>query len=149
MKTSRLITCAAAALGLSLIVGCATPDSRIKESPDVFARLNPDQQALVKAGQIAIGFDKDAVRLALGDPERVTVQTTPAGSREVWHYITYEDYQGVVIYGGYWHRYRGWGGPLYYGGVPYYNGYPARVHEHLRVVFDLQGRVVEFEQEKP
>jgi outer membrane protein assembly factor BamE (lipoprotein component of BamABCDE complex) len=145
---SRILSLASVALLAGLLAGCDTPDSRIKSSPDVFARLNPDQQALVKNGQIAIGFEMDAVKLALGDPTRVVIRTTAAGQHQVWHYVTYEDYQGVVIYGGYWHRYRGWGGPYFYGGVPYYNGYPARIHDRLRVEFDTSNRVESIEQDK-
>ncbi len=132
-----------------LFSGCATPESRIKSSPDVFARLNPDQQALVKAGRIAVGFDMDSVKLALGDPDRKVLHTDATGQHEVWHYITYEDYEGAVIYTGYYHRYWGWGGPFFYGGAPYYRGYPARIHDRVIVVFDAGGRVSSIQEEKP
>jgi hypothetical protein len=148
MKTSNFLKAAALALCAGLLVGCSTPDSRIKSSPETFARLNPDEQALVKAGKIAPGFDMDAVKLALGDPDRVTLVTDAKGDHQVWHYITYEDYQGVVIFGGYYHRYRGWGGPYFYGAVPYYNGYPARVHERMRIVFSTANTVATIEQEQ-
>lgn len=148
MKTSRIFAFAAVAAVALVLAGCDTPDSRIKSSPEVFARLNPDQQALVKAGKIAPGFDMETVRLALGDPSRVVVHTDAGGQHQVWHYVTYEDYQGVVIYGGYYHRYRGWYGPAFYGGVPYYAGYPARVHDRIRVDFDAGGRVATIEQDK-
>jgi outer membrane protein assembly factor BamE (lipoprotein component of BamABCDE complex) len=147
MKTPMKLLLAAAAA--ALLAGCSTPESRISDSPQVFARLNPDQQALVKAGQVAPGFEMDAVRLALGDPDRTLVVTDAGGQHEVWRYVTYEDYQGVVIYGGYWHRYRGWGGPRFWGGLPYYDGYPARVHERIRVVFDATGHVASIQQDKP
>jgi outer membrane protein assembly factor BamE (lipoprotein component of BamABCDE complex) len=149
VKSPRFLSFAAVALCAALLAGCDTPDSRIKSSPDVFARLNPDQQALVKNGQIAIGFSMDAVKLAIGDPSRIVIRTTATGQHEVWHYVTYEDNQGIIIYGGYWHRYRGWGGPYFWGGVPYYDGYPARVHERLRVIFDTAGRVATIQQDKP
>jgi outer membrane protein assembly factor BamE (lipoprotein component of BamABCDE complex) len=149
MKTHRILLLASAAALAALFAGCTTPESRIAKSPEVFARLNPDQQALVKAGQIAVGFDMDTVKLALGDPDRVLIETDVNGQHQVWRYVTYEDYQGVVIYGGYWHRYRGWGGPYFWGGVPYYDGYPARVHERLRVVFDTAGHVAVIQQDVP
>jgi hypothetical protein len=57
VKTTRILSLATAALCAVLLAGCDTPESRIKDSPQVFARLNPDQQALVKNGQIAVGFD--------------------------------------------------------------------------------------------
>jgi len=148
VKNSRILSLATVALCAALLAGCDTPDSRIKGSPDAFARLNPDQQALVKNGQIAVGFSMEAVKLAIGDPSRIVVRTTAAGQHEVWHYVTYEDYQGVMIYGGYWHRYRGWGGPYFYGGVPYYNGYPARVHDRIRVEFNTSNLVESIEQDK-
>jgi outer membrane protein assembly factor BamE (lipoprotein component of BamABCDE complex) len=149
MKTSRnfafivMVACAV------LLAGCATPESRISHSPDAFARLNPDQQALVKAGRIAPGFDMEAVRLALGDPDRVIIHTDASGQHEVWHYVTYEDYQGGIIFTGYYHRYWGWGGPFFYGGAPYYQGYPAHVRDRIRVEFDGNNRVANVQQEKP
>ncbi|MFZ1054393.1 MAG: hypothetical protein WAN79_01870 [Opitutaceae bacterium] len=149
MKTSRIFALGTAAICAMLVAGCSTPESRISHSPDVFARLNPDQQALVKAGRIAVGFDMDSVKLALGDPTRVVVRTDSTGQHQVWHYVTYEDYQGVVIYTGYYHRYRGWGGPFFYGGLPYYDGYPARVHDRIRVVFGPNNLVTAIEQEMP
>ena len=149
MKTSRNFLLASAALCVALLVGCDTPDSRISSSPDVFARLTPDQQALVKAGQIAVGFGMDAVKLALGDPARITVNTDKYGQHEIWHYTTYEDNQGVVIFTGYYHRWGGWGGPRFWGDVGYYNGYPVRVHDRIRVEYDINGRVATIEQEKP
>jgi hypothetical protein len=148
VKTTRILSLASLALCAVLLAACDSPDSRIKNSPQEFARLTPDQQALVKNGQIAIGFDMGAVKLALGDPARIVVRTDSTGQHQVWHYVTYADYNGVIIYGGYWHRYRGWGGPYFYGGVPYYNGYPAVIHDRIRVEFDDSGRVKSIEQEK-
>jgi outer membrane protein assembly factor BamE (lipoprotein component of BamABCDE complex) len=149
MKTSRIFALASVALCAALLAGCNTPESRIRNSPQVFDRLNPDEQALVKAGQIAVGFTPEAVKLALGDPDRIVTNTDATGQHDVWHYVTYEDYQGVVIYTGYYHRYRGWGGPYFWGGAPYYNGYPARVHDRIRVVFGTNGLVSSIQQEKP
>ena len=148
MKTTRNILFSAALLGAALLAGCESPDSRIRNSPDIFARLTPDQQALVKAGQIAVGFDMDAVKLALGDPTHITVNTDKNGQHEVWHYTTYEDASGVVIYSGYYHRWGGWGGPRFWGDVGYYNGYPVRVHDRIRVEFDSNMRVASIQQEK-
>ncbi len=149
MKTSRIFVVASAALCAALFTACESPSSRIEKSPDVFARLTPDQQALVRVGQIAVGFDMDAVRLALGDPTRITIRTDSTGSHETWHYVTYEDAQGIVIYTGYYNRWRGWGGPRFWGDAGFYNGYPVRVHDRIRVTFDNNRRVAAIEQEKP
>jgi hypothetical protein len=149
MKTTRILILASVAACAALLAGCNTPESRIANSPQVFARLNPDQQALVKAGQIMVGFDMDTVKLALGEPDHVLVETNAGGQHEIWRYVTYEDYNGVIIYGGYYHRYRGWGGPYFWGGVPYYDGFPARVHERIRVIFDATGHVATIQEDKP
>jgi hypothetical protein len=69
MKTTRIFAVAAAALCAALISGCSTPNTRISRSPEAFARLNPDQQALVKAGQIAVRGSTWTVTLALGEPD--------------------------------------------------------------------------------
>jgi outer membrane protein assembly factor BamE (lipoprotein component of BamABCDE complex) len=150
MKTSHALYLVAI-VGAALLAGCSTPTSRIREHPDVFARLTPDQQALVTNGQIAVGFDMQTVKLALGDPDAITLQTTAMGQTQIWHYVTYETYDGYVIYGGYygrgWRRGYGggyWGGPW---GDPYFAGYPARVHERFRVTFDRTGRVQSIQQE--
>jgi hypothetical protein len=153
VKTTRIFAIASVAFCLAWVAGCSTPDSRIRSSPDAFARLNPDQQALVKAGQIAPGFDMEAVKLALGDPDRVVILTNAKGQHQVWHYITYEDYDGGIIYMGYYHRYWGWGGaygwPYMYGGMPYIGGYPVRVHDRFRVAFGVNGLVESIQEEKP
>lgn len=148
MKTSRIIGLSTAALCLALFAGCDTTDARIRNSPAIFAGLTPDQQALVRGGQIAVGFNRDEVKLALGDPNRVTVHTDSTGQHEVWHYVTYEDFEGAVIYSGYYHRWGGWGAPVFWGDVGYYNGYPIRVHDRIRIEFDNSGRVARIEQDK-
>lgn len=149
MKSSRFFLALPALLCMALVSGCDTPESRIQDSPQIFARLTPDQQALVKAGQVGVGFDMDAVKLALGAPNRVTINTDKDGQREVWHYVTYEDSRGIVIYTGYYHYWNGWGGPRFWGDVGYYNGYPVRVHDRIRVIFDPTNHVASIQQEKP
>jgi outer membrane protein assembly factor BamE (lipoprotein component of BamABCDE complex) len=154
MKTSSALFLVAV-VGAALLAGCSTPSSRIKEHPDAFARLTPEQQALVQAGQVGVGFDMETVKLALGDPDAITLHTNAMGQTQVWHYVTYETYDGVVLYGGYYGGYgrRGWrGGGGYWGGGPwgypgYYAGYPTRVHDRFRVTFDRTGRVESIQQE--
>jgi hypothetical protein len=127
--------------GLFLFAGCSTPAARIENNPEAFNRCTPQQQELIKQGQIAIGFDQGMVKLALGDPDRITTRTDASGQSEVWHYVTYETDEGLVLYTGYYHRFRG---PVFY---PYYLDYPARrEHDRFRVAFK-DGRVVSIEQE--
>ena len=102
----------ASAVVLAVLAGgCATPESRIKESPQAFARLPPDQQALVRAGQVAPGLDMDAVRLALGDPDFVVIVTNAGGRRQVWHYLAYGDDEGRLVFDGYFNGQNIVGGP--------------------------------------
>jgi len=150
MKTTRFF---AAAMAAVLLAGCSTPASRIRSSPDAFARLNPDEQALVKAGRIAVGFDMEAVTLALGAPDRKVTYTSAGGRFEVWHYIEYQDYDGMIYVGPYrrfwgWRGMYGWG-PGPYGLPPYYYGYPGQVYDRIRVTFDRNGRVESIQEEKP
>jgi outer membrane protein assembly factor BamE (lipoprotein component of BamABCDE complex) len=127
--------------GLILLAGCSTPEARIKNSPEAFDRCTPQQQELIKQGKIAIGFDEDMVRLALGDPERITMRTDASGQSEVWHYVTYETDEGVPLFMGYYHRFYG---PVLY---PYYLDYPARTeHDRFRVAFQA-AKVVSIEEE--
>jgi outer membrane protein assembly factor BamE (lipoprotein component of BamABCDE complex) len=156
MKTSKTLLLSAAALCAVWLAGCQTPESRIKGSPEVFARLTPDQQAMVKAGQVGIGFTPDAVKLALGDPTRVTERVDATGKTEVWHYTEYETNDGVFLYTGYYHSWRGgpwgWGGGWGpgWGGYPYYDAYPnRRERDHIRVSFNTAGTVSAVEQENP
>ena len=152
MKTSKSLLLFAAALSALWLSGCSTPETRIKGSPEVFARLNPDQQAMVKAGQVGIGFTQDAVKLALGDPNRITQRTDAAGTSEVWHYVEYESDTGVYLYTGYYQGWRGgpWGGWGWGGGYPYYADFPnRRERDHIRISFNSQGLVSAVEQENP
>ncbi|MDB6092946.1 MAG: hypothetical protein JWM32_508 [Verrucomicrobia bacterium] len=130
--------------GFVLLTGCSTPQSRINDNPEVFARLTPEQQQLIKDGKVAIGFDMSMVKLALGDADRVRTRTDSQGVSEIWSYVTYEGDDGMLLYRGYYHRYYYGGGSPFY---PYYLGYPSRrEHEHFRVVF-RNGRVVSIENE--
>lgn len=127
--------------GLVLLAGCSTPDARIKENPEAFDRCTPQQQELIKQGKVALGFDEGMVKLALGDPDRVTTHTDASGQSEVWHYVTYETDDGLLLYTGYYHRFRG---PGFY---PYYLDYPTRRdHDHFKVAFK-NGKVIAIEED--
>lgn len=131
--------------GLVLLSGCSTPETRISKNPEVFARLTPEQQQLIKEGKVALGFDMPMVKLALGEPDRVRIRTDAQGTSEIWRYITYEADDGMILYSGFYHRYYyGMGDPFY----PYYLSYPRRhEHERFRVVF-REGKVVTIEHER-
>ena len=143
MKTTHLIRLALISVLGVWLAGCSTPATRIRANPEAFARLTVDQQSLVKAGQVALGFDFEAVKLALGDPDRVTTRTDADGQTVVWHYLTYEA-DGRMLFTGYYHTGRGWWGRAAY---PYYLDYPnRRVRDRFSVQFK-NGRVSAITQE--
>jgi outer membrane protein assembly factor BamE (lipoprotein component of BamABCDE complex) len=143
MKAPKMIFVIAAALGVLLAAGCSTPETRIKKSPEAFGRLTPAQQDMIRKGEVGLGFDQEMVQLALGEPDRIRTRTDAEGTSEVWAYTTWETYDGMPLYTGWYHRRWGWGDPFY----PYYMSYPARAeHEHLRVTFKA-GKVTAVEQE--
>ena len=80
----RLLACACALL----IAGCATPESRIKTNPALFNSFPPDAQAEIRHGQIDVGFSKDMVKMALGNPDHIFLRKTAAGTNEVWSYVS-------------------------------------------------------------
>lgn len=69
--------------------GCSTPASRIKKNPELFNQLPVEVQTNVLAGRIDVGYSRDAVTLALGDPQRrYTRKTLEGKTTEVWSYTT-------------------------------------------------------------
>jgi hypothetical protein len=138
MKTNLACVILVAALSALGLAGCSTPATRIKANPEVYERLTPQQQALVQSGQIALGFDAEAVKLALGDPDRISVRTDADGETAIWHYVTYEA-EGQVLFSGYYHTGRRWGwwGPSY----AYYLDYPNR-RERDRFCVELKHDIV-------
>jgi hypothetical protein len=126
----------------ALLSGCATPETRIKREPEMFARLSPEQQALVKEGKVGVGFDADAVRLAVGEPDRKWTRTDASGTREVWSYTTWENDLGQPLF-------RGWYHSRADVGSFYYLNYPGRrEREYFKVVFGVDGKVTAIEEEK-
>lgn len=129
---------------LLLAAGCSSPAARIKANPEAFARLNRDQQVLVQAGQVALGFEPDAVRLALGDPDRTTTRTDEHGQTLIWHFLSYE-VEGRILFTGHYHSGRNWWG--WGASYPYYLDYPSRtVRDRFRIEFRA-GRVTAITRE--
>ena len=138
MTAARTWFCAAALLAVACLSACSTPEDRNEGRSDAFTRLTPAQQALVKAGEVAPGFDGEAVKLALGDPDRVIAGRDGSGPDETWLFRTYRA-GGVALFTGTYHadRRHGWGWNDYWGpSYPYYLDYPDRVVSGtLRVEF--------------
>jgi hypothetical protein len=128
--------------GLVLLSACSTPETRIAKQPELFNRLTPEQQQLIKEGRVGIGFDQEMVKLALGDPDRMRERIDASGRSEVWSYMTYESNDGMLLYRGWYHR--GWGSPFY----PYYLTVPGRRERSRDEVVFRDGKVVSVEQER-
>ena len=108
MKTSKLFLALSVLTGAILLAGCeTTPDSRISNNPTAFAQLTAQEQTLVKSGQVGVGFSEMAVKLALGEPNRVTLETNAQGQIQIWHYSESVYYDGAYLYGG--THWGGWG----------------------------------------
>ena len=84
MKTIFVV---AAAGFVFFAAGCASPDSRVKRNEAAFNSWPAEVQQKVRAGQVAVGFTGDMVRVALGEPDRVATRTTAQGVAEVWVYF--------------------------------------------------------------
>ena len=133
-----------------VLAGCSTPESRIAKNPEIFNRLTQEEQNLIREGKVAIGFDQEMVRLAVGEPDRIWTRTDAEGSSESWSYTTYETADGFPLYRGFYHRYYGgWGRPWGYGHAyyPYYLSYPSRRDREVFKVVFKEGRVISIEQE--
>ena len=95
------------------LTACAsTPQTRIAANPALFASFPTNVQAGVRSGRIEVGYTKEMVRMAIGNPNHVFTRQTAAGIAEVWAYTDIRrTYETVPATGYTW-----WRGP--------YNGHP-------------------------
>jgi len=73
-----------------MLAGCASPSARIRANPQLFASFPADVQGKVRQGQVDLGFTRDMVRMALGEPNRTYQRQTTNGTTDVWSYTAYE-----------------------------------------------------------
>jgi hypothetical protein len=111
-----------------ILTGCSTTESRISEHPEIFNRLSPRDQELVKQGQIRVGMTKDAVWLAWGAPDQKAVGAMRGRQTETWIYMNTTSYPYA-----YPSHYPYYGGP--YGGYGYGFVGVVRAHHHHRFIF--------------
>jgi hypothetical protein len=145
MKSRFLIPLIALA---SLLAGCSTIDSRIKENPALFASLDPQTQADIRKGGVQIGYTMDIVYIALGKPDETSERVTSAGRETIWIYTTtYEEYAGTahVGYRRVFVRNPRTGATSVYLEPVYSDLYQDRTEERIRIIF-RDGRVVAIEQ---
>lgn len=146
----RLPILALAVTVLLFAAGCQSVDNRIREKPDVFAKLDKVAQDKIKQGIIDIGFTPDMVYLALGEPDEKRDKLTSEGRSEIWIYNTYyERFDGTahigyfrrVYYDPFLRAYR-----LFYQPA-YADTYSSTKEERIRVVFK-DGKAAVIEQTK-
>ncbi|HIE10720.1 MAG TPA: hypothetical protein EYP62_03845 [Kiritimatiellae bacterium] len=144
MTTRVVVPAAMAALVFTL--GCDTPAYRIRTHPEIYETLNPDVQEKVRRGLVMPGYSRDAVFLALGQPDRKYIRTTAEGRHEIWSYVgTYTTRDRQRVEG----RFRVRDATGRYRTVRDTVWVDVdRVHEYerFRVEFGEDGRVVAFEQ---
>src|SRR3981189_641555 len=90
-----------------ILAGCSTTESRISEHPDIYQSLSPTDQALVSRGQIRVGMSQNAVWLAWGSPDQMSVGPMRGRQTETWIYMNMPTS----------------GTTCAYGRSPYYGGY--------------------------
>jgi hypothetical protein len=118
------------AAGTLILTGCATPDARISQHPEIYQTLSQTDQALVSQGQIRPGMTMDAVWLAWGAPDQKIPGNARGRATETWVYVRYATPPS-------------YGGPYYYGPFDWSYIPPKFVYPSRGVTFS-NGRVVFF-----
>ncbi len=129
MKTSIFHRLCLAAIIATFFVQCSsTPKTRIESNPQMFSKLSAKDRQLVTHGLIREGMTRDAVFLAWGRPDSVSVGINRGRESENWAYEGQRPVRSMNMnmgfgYGGYGYGGLGYGG---FGGFgPYgYGGYP-------------------------
>jgi len=169
MMKCRFLSCVlltTAAAGALFFGGCATPEKRISEHPDLYNGLPARQQQLVTQGQIAPGMSRNTVWLAWGNPEQKVNGYARGNTTETWVYLTTTTYPYGYGYGGYGYGPYGYGYPGFWGGGvgvfrthhghrfavfgdpfydPFYYSYWPTVTYPYKTVTFINGHVVEFQ----
>ena len=118
--------------GLAAVVlfsQCAVgPQSRIERNPQMFNQLSSRERELVTSGVIREGMNRDAVFLAWGRPDQVSVGTSRGKEIESWTYLGERPVRSYNMNMGF--GFGGWGyggcGPYGWGGgYPYMGGGPS------------------------
>jgi hypothetical protein len=70
-----------------MVCGCAsTPQKRIEQNPEIFSKLNYEQQAAVQSGKVESGFTPEMVYLSQGEPSEKRRESRAGQEIEVWVY---------------------------------------------------------------
>ncbi len=101
MKKLIVISCLGLLVGLVSSCAPSTPQTRIKERPQDFAKLSEKHKNLVSRGEIAKGMSKDAVALAWGRPAIFIDGLRDGKMSERWDYMGQEAVTRNHFFGGY------------------------------------------------
>ncbi|MDB6093661.1 MAG: hypothetical protein JWM32_1223 [Verrucomicrobia bacterium] len=133
-----------------LAAGCSTIDSRIKEKSATFAGLDAPTQEKLRKGRVEVGYTKDMVYIALGQPDERKEHVTGQGQTETWIYTsTYDEYAGTA-HVGYRRRFvrDSRSGATYVYLEPVFSDvYQELTEETIRIIFK-DGRVEAMEESK-
>jgi hypothetical protein len=94
------IRLAALMMGLIALACASTPTSRIEDEQTLFDTYPTDVQEKIRAGQVDLGFDPQMVRMAMGDPDETSTETTEDGETLMWGYTRSRPGVSVGIGGG-------------------------------------------------
>ncbi len=126
-----LLLCSAA-----LLAACSSPATRIEDRKSVYDSYPPEVQQKLAAGKVDIGYSKEQVLIAFGEPRRRFNRTTASSTEEVW---SYSDRTGPSFGFGLG------GGSGSVGGGLSLNTYGSNADEKMRVVF-VDGKVAAIEE---
>lgn len=120
--------CLVLAIATFFVQCSSTPQTRIEKNPQMFSKLSAKDRQLVTHGLIREGMTRDAVFLAWGRPDAVSVGINRGRESENWTYEGQRPVRSMNMtmgfgYGGF--GYGGFGYPGFGGFGPYgYGGYP-------------------------
>lgn len=132
MKTPLIPRLLLAVIATALFTQCSsTPTTRIEKNPQMYGKLSAKDQHLVTHGLIHEGMTRDAVFLAWGRPDSVSVGVNRGRESENWTYEGQRPIRSMSMnmgfgygggFGGYGpYGFGGWG-PYGFGGGGY--GFP-------------------------
>jgi len=144
----KLATVSFLALFLGIVTSCApsTPQKRIEERPQDFAKLSEKHKELVSKGEIIKGMNKDAVFFAWGNPAAQSEGQRNGKFSERWDYEGRHPVVRHNFFGGYT---TGGFGPYGYSGYNAGFGPEVTYIPYVRAsVWFVGGRVDEWVRER-
>ena len=133
-QAGMLVSLVVVVPALVVALACAsTPDSRIKENQALFETYPDEVQSNVRQGKVALGYDEDMVRMAMGVPNEQSTETDANGETLMWGYTRSRPGLSIGVGGG---SYGGRGGMG--GGVGMGSGAKT---DYVAVIEFREGRV--------